>query len=171
MGRVGKKVGRIGVGRVDSRASCLVFNSCLWWFHMLFALRVSKVFDTFKPITVERLMVHTRGLRTRFLCCFFSFFCGSSLYFLIVRKWYIWLNGLLLSDVSDIDFVLHMWNRVTLQEFWNQVIYQLFKHTCALLMKLPIFTCLKLFASNTLFTSCLRILNISTFFCFWFEIY
>ena len=102
---------------------------------------------------------------------FFPFFCGSSLYFLIVRRWYIWLNGLLLSDVSDIDFVLHMWNRVTLQEFWNQVIYQLFKHTCALLMKLPIFTCLKLFASNTLFTSCLRILNISTFFCFWFEIY
>jgi len=30
---------------------------------MLFALTVSGFFDTFKPITVERLIVHTRGLR------------------------------------------------------------------------------------------------------------
>jgi hypothetical protein len=39
-----------------------------------------------------------------------------------------------------------------------------------LLMKLPALTCLKIFVSNTLFTSSVRILNISTFFCFWFEI-
>ena len=49
-----------------------------------------------------------------------------------------------------------MWNRVTLQEFWNHVMYQLFKYTCALLMKLPVLTCLKIFVSNTLFTSYLK---------------
>ena len=45
-------------------------NNCQWRFHMLFALTVSGIFDTFKPITVERLIVHT-----------FSYFGGSSLYF------------------------------------------------------------------------------------------
>jgi hypothetical protein len=53
-------------------------------------------------------------------------------------------------------FFLHMWNHVTLQEFWNHVIYQLFKYACALLMKKPVLTCLKTFVSNTLFTSSLK---------------
>ena len=55
-------------------------------------------------------------------------------------------------------FFLHMWNHVTLQEFWSHVIYQLFRYTCALLMKFPVLTCLKIFVSNTLFTSSLKIL-------------
>jgi hypothetical protein len=37
---------------------------------------------------------------------------------------------------------------------------------CALLMKFPVLTSLKIFVSNTLFTSSLKILNISTFFVF-----
>ena len=40
-------------------------------------------------------------------------------------------------------FSLHMWNHVTLQEFWSHVIYQLFRYACALLMKFPVLTCLK----------------------------
>ena len=55
--------------------------------------------DTFKPIKVERLIVDTRGLRAWFAVVFFFFFGGNSLYFLIIRKWYIWLNGLLLSEL------------------------------------------------------------------------
>ena len=39
-------------------------------------------------------------------------------------------------------------------------------NTCALLMKFPVLTCLKIFVSNTLFTSSLKILDISTCFCF-----
>jgi hypothetical protein len=105
----------------------------------------------------------------------FSYFDCSSLYFLIVRIWYLWVKGLLLSAVkfvfvtckywvyytiSDEDkfhiidfFSLQMWNHVILQEFWSHVIYQLFRYTCALLMKFPVLTCLKIFVSNTLFTS------------------
>jgi hypothetical protein len=59
-------------------------------------------------------------------------------------------------------FFLHMWNHVTLQEFWSHV----FRYTCAFLMKFPVLTCLKIFVSNTLFTSSLKFLNISTFFVF-----
>jgi hypothetical protein len=62
------------------------------------------------------------------------YFDGTSLYFLIVRIWYIWFIWLLLSavivlfvtckywiyyningEVSIIDFFPHMWNHVTLQ--------------------------------------------------------
>ena len=112
----------------------------------------------------------------------FLYFDGTSLYFLIVRIWYIWFIWLLLSavivlfvtckywiyyningEVSIIDFFLHMWNHVTLQDFWSHLIYQLFRYTCALLMKFPLLTCLKIFVSNTLFTSSLKNLNISTF--------
>jgi hypothetical protein len=38
------------------------------------------------------------------------------------------------SFILLIFFSLHMWNHVTLQEFWSHVIYQLFRYTCALLM-------------------------------------
>ena len=34
---------------------------------------ISGLFDTFKSITVERLIVHTRGLHARLYCCFFLF--------------------------------------------------------------------------------------------------
>ena len=50
---------------------------------MLFVDNI-RIFDTFKPITVERLIVHARGLHTR-LRGAFSYFDCSSLYFLIVR--------------------------------------------------------------------------------------
>jgi phosphoglucomutase len=30
-----------------------------------------RIFDTFKPITVDRLIVHARGLHARLWCCFF----------------------------------------------------------------------------------------------------
>ena len=61
---------------------------------------------------------------------------------------------------------LHMWSYVTLQELWCHVIYQLFKYTCALLMKFPVLTCLKIFVSNTLFTSSLKFLIYLLFFVF-----
>jgi hypothetical protein len=115
--------------------------------------------------------MHDRGVA-------FSYFDCKSLYFLIVRIWYLWVKGLLLSAVKcficDMKilsllqykwwrqisyywfFFQHMWNHVTLQEFWSHVIYQLFRYTCALLMKFPVLTCLKIFASNTLFTSSLN---------------
>jgi len=49
-----------------------------------------RIFDIYKPIMTERLIVHTHGLHT---CmpgyCFYYFTC-SSLYFPIVRIWYLW---------------------------------------------------------------------------------
>ena len=121
----------------------------------------------------------------------FSYFNCSSLYCLIVRILYLWVKGLLLSavkflfvtckywvyyNINDednfhiIDFFSPHLKSVTLQEFWSHMIYQLIRYTCALLMKLPVLTCLNIFVANTLFTSSLKKLNISTFFCFWFEI-
>ena len=46
---------------------------------MLFTLTVSGFFDTFKPITVERLIVHTRGLRTLNIIKYLYFYANPSL--------------------------------------------------------------------------------------------